>query len=166
MLILSILHNIFLSTEQAKQLHNGEDVEVIGASLPVWYFKGNTSEPAEEVFCKYTLTNKKSDEPLAVALSEARDSYIINMPQLPADYVPRTYLDDDVWRAMTVEEQIDWYQDNPVPDSSKNLLPVKEGGSGYLHFKEHGKILVNNRQVATMHVVEIKSLDLLYDSFD
>jgi hypothetical protein len=166
MLILSILHNIFLSTEQTKQLHSGEDVEVIGASLPVWYYKGNTSEPAEEVFCKYLLTNKKTENQFAISLAESNDGYVINMPQLPEDYVPRVALEDSLWRAMTEDEQLDWYADNPVPDSSKNLLPINEGGGEYLHFKENGKTLVNNRNVATLHVVEIKTLGLLFDSFD
>ena len=165
MLILSLLHNIFLTPEEIKKLCDHEDVEVVGASLPVWYFRGNTSEPAEEVFCKYLLTNKRNDSPFLVAPREDRAGYVINMPQIPDGYIPREISNDD-WREMTVEQQSEWYEKHPVPLSVKNLLPLAEGGGEYLHFTEQGRVQVNNRDIDALHVVELKTLESLFDSFD
>ena len=167
MLILSILHVIHLTSDQIEKLCEGKDIEVTGASLPVWYFRGSTSEPAEEVFCKYTLTNKKIDSMFLMSVRGLNDGYKINMPQLPSDYVPPKSLTDETWRKMTLEDQANWYKKDPIPTTAKNLLPIQEGGAGYLHIKEeNGKVLMKNKYIATIHVVEIKRMELLIDSFN
>ncbi len=132
MLVLSILHNIFLSREEIKRLHNGENIEVISASLPVWYVKGTTSEPAEEVFCKYTITNQKEDIPIIVK----KDGYVINVPQIPKDYI-EAKISDAEWETWDQNQKNKWYLENPKPLSSASLLPLSEGDSEFLHFKEY-----------------------------
>lgn len=58
MATLTVSHYIYLTKEQRYDIHNGKEVSVIGTSVPVWFQKGTTSEPAQEVFCEYTLNNK------------------------------------------------------------------------------------------------------------
>jgi hypothetical protein len=56
---------------------NKEKIEVIGASVPVWFYRGNTSEPAKEIFSKYILTNLETNE----AILRTKEGYQINLPQ-------------------------------------------------------------------------------------
>ena len=66
MLRLTIHHNIHLTREQRYALHNGEDLNVIGVSIPIWLIKKGTSEPANEIFCRYYLKNPKIDTPIKI----------------------------------------------------------------------------------------------------
>ena len=71
MLTLVISHNINLSREERYNLHQGKPVTTVGVSVPVWFEKGNTSEPAQEVFVLYRLTNTSDD----YALWEFNEKY-------------------------------------------------------------------------------------------
>ncbi len=77
MLTLAVSHNVFLTDQQIIDLSVGTPVQVIGVSIPVWFFKGNTSEPAIEVFCNYYLTNTPEEYPITAI----EDGYQINIPQ-------------------------------------------------------------------------------------
>lgn len=79
MLTLTILHNIFLTKQDRSTLVNGGQIQAMGVSVPVWYLKGKTTEPAQEIFCEYILTNTTEDYPLT-ALAKG---YKINLPQTP-----------------------------------------------------------------------------------
>jgi len=162
MKILSVFHNIYLTQEDVANLVDMQDVHVIGASLPVWFYKGTTSEPAEEVFCKYTLTNNKEHQPIKTE----KDGYIINLPQLPEDYTPTPRLTDDEWRELSAIDQMEWYDNHPTPMSANNLKSVRDGGGEYLHFKEYSKIKRNNKVVTIIHVVEIRTKEWLMNSFN
>ncbi len=61
MLTLSIAHNIFLKDSQIKELSEKKKIKITGVSVPVWFFKGTTSEPGTEVFCNYTISYKEDD---------------------------------------------------------------------------------------------------------
>lgn len=52
-------------------------IEVIGVSVPVWFHKGSTSEPAREVFCKYKIINKNENVPIF----RNKTGYEINLPK-------------------------------------------------------------------------------------
>ena len=54
-LILTVSHSLFLDRTQRYNLAKGEELEVVGVNVPVWFYKGKTSEPANEIFCKYKL---------------------------------------------------------------------------------------------------------------
>jgi hypothetical protein len=133
---LSIAHHIFLTREQRYALHDREKIRAIGVSLPVWFYKGATSEPGEEVFCDYLITNRKGEDISSIKLPVVNTdpSYTINLPQIPEDY-EREVLTNDEWRVMSIEKRRKWYQDNIPPMSSKNLLDFKDGGAQYLSFK-------------------------------
>lgn len=127
---LSIIHNIFLTRKERYAIHEGKKVTTVGVSLPVWFRKGSTSEPAEEVFCEYTIINEAEVKPIQAK----KNGYIINVPQLPGDYEPRS-LTNKKWRKMSLKERADWYNKNPVPVSSKSLLDLIDLGSKHLSFK-------------------------------
>lgn len=56
--LLTIAHNIFLTKEERYLLKSPlTEVETVGICLPVWASGSFTSEPAEEVYCKYKLRN-------------------------------------------------------------------------------------------------------------
>lgn len=59
MISLTIAHNIFLTREQRYALMNEHcyTAEVAGFNNPVWSKGDQTSEPCEEIFCKYAMTN-------------------------------------------------------------------------------------------------------------
>lgn len=75
MFCLTIAHNIFLTREERYKLADDEPttIEVIGYNVPVWTNGSKSSEPAEEIFCKYYITNKKNPE----AVKSSKNSYTI-----------------------------------------------------------------------------------------
>lgn len=74
---LTIAHHIYLTEEQKALFLNGETIEVIGISIPVWFEKGNTSEPAKEVFCKYVISSEDRNIPITTV----EDGYFINLKE-------------------------------------------------------------------------------------
>lgn len=78
MLTLFIVHNVFLKDEEFDNLIENKKIQTQGVSLPVWYFKGNTSEPAEEVFCNYTISFNNELE----SIRKKEDGYEINISEL------------------------------------------------------------------------------------
>ena len=58
---LTIAHNLFLSKEERYELEKPLiEIETIGICLPVWVNGMVTSEPAEEIYCRYRLRNFSS----------------------------------------------------------------------------------------------------------
>jgi len=156
---LSIMHNIFLTKKERYALHEGKKIKTIGVSLPVWFHKGSTSEPAEEVFCKYAIINEAGIQPLQAKKS----GYIINVPQLPEDYEPRS-LSDEKWRKMSPKERATWYNDNPVPTSSKNLLDLVDFGSQHLSFKITQDATESEAKFNILHFIIIQDQKVLEES--
>src|SRR5262252_8141079 len=74
---ITVLHNIFLTRDERYKLASGEDVETVGVSVPVWFHRGKTTEPAVEVFCKYKLTNA----PVQTPITSIDGGYLVNVPQ-------------------------------------------------------------------------------------
>lgn len=52
---LHVGHTLHLTPEQRAALVAGGTVVVTGVSVPVWSTGAETSEPAQEVFCEYTI---------------------------------------------------------------------------------------------------------------
>jgi len=165
---LSISHSLFLSKKQRYNLHEGKSVKIIGASMPVWFYKGTTSEPAEEVFCKYTIHNKIENTFISITKNNA---YVINLPQIPKDF-KESILSDIEWRRMSQESKNlrekgkagpleAWYESHPVPLSSKKLLDFTDGGSQVLNFKLEQEY----KNLNIIHFILIKSIENLNESF-
>lgn len=161
MVILTILHNLFITSEERHKLVSGESVETVGISLPVWAAgKSKTTEPASEVLCKYILTNQ--EEPNNIKIEDG--GYQINLPQAHRDWKPPE-LDDNVWRSLTKRQREKWYKNFPadivLPSS---LLDVSEGGSEYIRFKEHNKIFQDDECLEIIHYVCIADFKILRES--
>ena len=77
MATLTIEHSVYLTKEQRYSLNNGEKVIVEGFSVPVVFSRGNTSEPAKEVFCKYILSNEGQEK----EIKRNQEGYDINLQQ-------------------------------------------------------------------------------------
>lgn len=87
MLYITISHNLFINKLNRCKLKEDKDVsiDVTGVSIPVWCqsklidgkYHFETSEPAEEIFNKYILTNIKSDH--VVEMIESNIGYKINI---------------------------------------------------------------------------------------
>jgi len=153
MLALTIHHNVRLDRSQRYKLHEGEDLVVVGVSVPVWFFNKTTSEPAKEIFCKYYLKNTGSEAPIR----NLPDGYEITIPNRPAEK-PRI-ITNDQWRVMT-QEQRDEYYSQCVPEvSSKNLLDISDGGAKNLTYREQNQIKQDNEMMRIMHYVCIGDMD-------
>lgn len=75
---LTIAHNIFPTRDEryAFQAPNTE-VETVGICLPVWVSGAVTSEPAEEVYCRYRLRNYAEADADAIRIDP--DGYTISL---------------------------------------------------------------------------------------
>jgi hypothetical protein len=134
-LTLTISHNVFLTKEERYKLFAGETLDLVGISVPIWYYDGQTSEPGNEVFCKYTLT--PSDDKIYV--NYKKDGYEI--------FLPRT--------AYSPED------DKKNPITLKNILDVPDGGIAWIAFRQFGKIKKNRKDINMVHFVEIKRIEEL-----
>lgn len=149
MAILTISHFLYLTRDQRYKIHAGEVVETVGVSVPVWFLKGNTSEPAKELFCKYKITN----EPINKAIETVDEGFVINLPQ-KIDLQPEDTVDDSFREAM-----------KHLP-TSERLLDIKDKGAGYLHFKQYNQVVINSIEFSIVHIVELQNEDFLIDSFN
>lgn len=149
MATLTISHYIYLRREERYKLHNGESLEITGISVPVWFHRGNTSEPAKEIFCKYKLTN----EPTNKIIVSTEEGYQINLPQkleLGGENVPKEVQD-------VVSVKL---------GTSERLLDTKDGGSELLEFRQYNKIKKDIQEFNVVHFVEIKPYELLRDTMN
>lgn len=151
MSILTISHSIFLNSENRHSLYDGNEIQVIGVSVPVWVSKKTPPGPAEEVFCRYTLANTGMSKNVV----EDANGYAINIPPIQSkDWLKR--ISDDTWRALSEETKAKWYDKHAIA-SANQLLDLQEGGSGgYLSF-----IVQTND---TLNFVEIKPIETLMQS--
>ena len=162
MLNLTISHNIYLTREQRYSIHEGKDLCVLGASVPVWYVNKLSSEPAKEVFCNYYLKNSKNDLPIQIM----DDGYQIYLPMRAAKS-NKPSLTNEEWRLLCQQNAAkieSYYKGRMVEVSSKNLLDPIDGGGQYLYYKEHNKIKQNGETINLMHYVVIKDMSELTDT--
>ncbi len=164
MITLTISHHIFLNKEQRYDLHNREDIEVIGTSVPVWHWNnGETTEPANEIFCKYYLTNIPEDYPLCLLPR----GYQINIPQiseqeqLKIDSIRKIgHLE---WNKMSKQKQESFYSMIGASNSTC-LLNYEDHGNKFLFFKCHQKEKFKGKIVDMTHFIHMRDLDDLIDS--
>ena len=156
MLALTIHHNIKLTREQRYRLHDGENIEVVGVSVPVWFMGKTTSEPAKEVFCKYLLRNTKKEKPIKIL----SNGYEITLPNRPGSF-PQEITDEE-WRTMD-EYQRSVYNAQFVSEvSSINLLDIKDGGSKKMRYREQNKVKNNDEILKIMHYIDIGDINEMY----
>jgi hypothetical protein len=159
--VLVISHHIHLTREQRYELHNNGVVETTGVSMPIWHYKGETSEPGSEIFCTYLITN----DPAVSRVYCVKTGYEINLPQIPLDYKPTKPFSDLEWRGLTKRQQEDWYLRTEPPASSKNLLDLVDGGSnGFLFFTKMDSFRRRNKNIDIVHEVQFIPMEKLVES--
>jgi len=134
-LTLAVSHNVFLDRDQRYALVNGNAIDVVGVSVPVWYYKGETSEPGNEVFVKYKLIPSE----YKVFVKHYDEGYEIYLPH-------KSYNPED---------------DRPNPFTLKNLKDHKDGGIEWVAFRQFGKAKRKQKTVNIIHFVEIKTKEEL-----
>jgi len=160
MTTLTVSHNLFLTREQRYELFHGTDLEVVGVSVPVWIGNGQTTEPAIEVFAKYKLMNR--DE--KIFIRQHNGYYEITIPVIEAVVPP---MPDDIWNSLTQQQRDEWWAANDPNPSLINLLDIKDGGCGWLAFRQYSKLSKDTGSVGVLHVihfVEIKDISDLEQS--
>jgi hypothetical protein len=160
-LSVAVEHFVHLTREQRYALHNGETIKCVGHSVPVWNDKGKTSEPAQEVFCYYTLLNDKTSP---VTVKQHKDGYEINLPQLPPNYVKPPVIADELWRMWKPEDKEKYWKKFKVPVSSQNLLDIKDGGSEVLGFGQVERANLKGEPVNLIHYIRIATRESLIES--
>jgi hypothetical protein len=157
---LAVSHSIWLTREQRYALAGGEagqKLVVVGASVPVWYCKGDTSEPASEVFVRYTLASTGD----GLNMFHLRDGYYINIPRERG--TPK--LPPDVWEVMPEAEREEFYEANGYPSTARDLLDPRDGGSAWYFFRQYNKIVRSDSSVVHLiHYVELKDVAALANS--
>jgi hypothetical protein len=156
-LTLSITHLIFLTEKERYAVVNGEIINTIGVSLPIWFFKGSTSEPAEEVFCRYCITNIPKNK----TIEPKKTGYILNLPQKQILDNP---ISNEDWRKMTEEQRDLWYKSRLQPPSCQSLLNLKDGGAGQLTLKLAERRKIKKKIVSVIHFIIIRDMKILLES--
>lgn len=145
--ILCISHNIFLTKDQRYDLYKGKTLEVIGVSVPVWFYnKKETNEPASEVFCKYIL--KSENKHFQKNIEITKEGYEITL-------FKESF-------TTNIQNKIKKYfkLNNNLTPSSKSLLDIKDGGSEWLYFQ----IYEATDLINILHSVEIQKIENLTNS--
>jgi len=148
MLTLSIHHNIYLTRDQRYGLHNMMDIDTIGVSVPVWHLNQKTSEPGQEVFCKYLLRNPKRELPIKIL----KEGYLIYLPYRIPGRKQRSITNSD-WMRMSQEQREAYYTAMPREMSSASLLDIKDGGSESLMYKEVNKVKSGDQYMKIVHYI-------------
>lgn len=154
---LSIDHNIWLNKEQRYSLHEGNEINVVGISIPVWIFEDKTTnEPAKEIFCKYKLINNKNfDAPIKIT----EDGYEITIPCIQGTSLNLT---NEEWRELNAKnpDKLEKLYDICVkPINSKNLLDIKDGGSKYMSYKEKAICQIDGKEINFIHSICITDME-------
>jgi len=141
--ILSISHNIFLNKKQRYALNNKEVIEVVGSNLPVWFSGQDTSEPGEEVFCKYLIHPCKT---IFRNIKINRLGYDIFLLQDRED--------------LGIPSKIKkFFHKTSHSPSVVSLLDIKDGGAEWLYFRSYDRIYKN-----IVHSIEIQKIENLIES--
>ena len=143
-----------MTREQRYELVEGKQVEVVGVSIPVWVWGNETSEPATELFCKYTLTNQAGK----TKIMPFNEGYLVNMPQPTLNRVPQASLSNEEWRGMSPSQQERWYDNIPEQKTGQNLRDIRDGGSEYLRLEGTKRMQREGKAVTLYHVIEIRDM--------
>jgi len=144
--ILCVSHNVFLTREQRYDIYEGKQIEVVGVSVPVWFYdKSETSEPAIEVFCKYIIANDDKNQSKGIDVTD--DGYKIYMAG-EGDNILSTKI------IKFFKKKKDY-----IP-CSKLLLDIKDGGAEWINFK----VYEISDYINIIHSIEIQKIENLNES--
>lgn len=151
MLTLTLAHSLFLTKEERYSLHAGKTLNIIGICVPVWFYKGTTSEPAQEVFCRYEVTNAPPDKLIA----KTHEGFVINLPQKTEP--------SDAFKSLPIKilDALGVTANNPT---SEKLLDIKDGGSELLEFQQYNTMRKNKKSVKIIHYVDVRPIEKLLET--
>ena len=155
--MLVVSHSLFLTKTERSALLAGEDIVAIGVSLPVWYKKGSTSEPAVEVFSNYTLHNSKDQ---ATYILKLKDGYEVNLPQQASDFEPPKELSDKDW--LKRQRRREHYYE--VRELEPRTASALSDPCAYLRFFYHDKRQHKEEPLSISHIMEIQDMGVLTES--
>lgn len=161
---LFVTHHMFLTDDQIAKVVSGEKVTCVGHCVPVWVDAktGKTTEPANEIFCRYDVFNSAEKNNEVVPL--IGEGYEIWLPR--NSWEPPPEIDFESMAEWTSEqreafqkERDMWWFNNPrLPDAS-------DLAAGYIRFEFKEKDLkVSKRRYSAQHIVEVASLSRMMDS--
>jgi hypothetical protein len=162
---LFVTHSVFLTDEEARLLASGESsIETTGHCVPVWVEAktGKTTEPGNEIFCRYKLHNSKDQEKEIKIMP--RKGYEIFLPHC-SSWSPPTDFDYEkisVWpseeRVALMKEIDRWWFSNPRPPDASDIA------KGYLRFDLRRTDRKGKKSHQEQHVIEISTWDRLTGS--
>ncbi len=155
---LIVSHHLYLTKEERYLWYSGKELEIIGVNVPVWFSKGSSSEPAVEVFCKYTLGVSTH----GIFMKHNEYGYELTVPQTSGKQM---LLPEDIWNSLEIQEKNEWHEQNQQSPCLASLLDIKDGGAGYLAFRQFNKFKKNKKVANVIHMVEIKDMQELIDTF-
>ena len=159
MATLTISHHIYIDRQQRHALHNGETLEVTGVAIPVWFQKGNTTEPAPELFCRYKLSNDRK----GATIARTTTGFHINLPHLELlGDLKKQEDENDPELDKMYDEVLKAYQRKY--GTSEMLLDFEEGGIERSEFTYQYKVDIDNKLHYALHFVEIKPIEMLQDT--
>lgn len=163
MLNLSIYHKIHLTRKERYDLHEGKETIVTGVSVPIWNIKTISSEPAQEVFCRYYLSNNEDNSPIKII----KNGYSIEIPSQPTEQPKAVKIPSFLKKFFLIKdksiskEKIEKKQ-NYI--SSMSLLDIKDGGSKSLSYREFNKVKSEENIITIAHYVIINDISNLENS--
>jgi len=153
---LAIAHYLHLTKDERYRWAAGEVFDAVGVSVPTWFYKGASSEPAIEVFCKYKLLTATD----GIFMKHTNEGYEVTIPQKPAQEAQP--LPEDIWNSLTEQQQDEWHAQNTSQmPCLRNLLDIRDGGSAYLTFRQFSKVRKNKKVLNVIHFMEIKDISEL-----
>ncbi len=158
LITLAISHHLFLDRDHRYALAKGDSVAACGVSVPVWFAKGKSNEPAAEVFCNYLLHNVPTN---LDHVHFKPDGYEINIPQLPTGFTLPDHLSPDEWGVLEPEEATAVMEERSFPTHGGLLRDIADGGAECLFFTVDGRGRLRETMVTIRHSIHINDLGLL-----
>jgi len=135
-LTLTVSHSLFLTRDQCYSIHNGNEVEIIGVSIPTWFYKGKISEPTIEVFCRYKINQTKN----LLSIKEKSKIYELSIPIINSENI-------------TTKNLLD------IKDDGSEHIIFRQ----YQSINRQGKLEVRHGmtygQINMLHFIEIKRIE-------
>lgn len=150
MATLTVSHHIYLTEDQRYDIHAGLPVKVTGIAIPVWFYKNNTSEPAQEIFCTYDIKNEKTGT--NVHYNKKKGEFMINMPHVEI-------------HGENVDEMFSKIVQTKI-GTAENLLDQHDGGRGFCEFRYYHKLQINKKLHHIIHFVELKRIETLEETLN
>ena len=163
-LILCVDHKLFFKKEDFDTIASNHFIETEGISMPVWLnaANGKTSEPAREIFSKYTIYNDSNSNP---SVNLYKNYYEIFLPQI-GNWKPPPEIDYKKLSEMTLQQRFVfeqnrniWWERNPKPPCLESMLENKS-----IKFEVKKIEDYNDIKIIIKHTVQINSIDILNKS--